>query len=144
MIIDYTLLLVLQGAAIFGAVAGMVGVFAILRQQSLLGDAISHAALPGSIMMFLLIKSKNTWILLVGGAVAGSVGTWMMHKVIVHTTLKKDAVLGILLSVFFGLCLVLMTVVQKYSLADQAILNKFLFGNVATLLPTDIFIIKII
>src|SRR5438477_150954 len=94
--------------------------------------------------MFLCTHSKNHWILLLGGAVVGSFGVWMVHYVLTHTTLKKDAVLGIVLSVFFGLGLVLMTVVQKYSLAEQAILNKFFFGSVATLLPIDILIIKII
>src|ERR1700678_2651254 len=117
MIIDYTLFLVLQGAAILGIVAGMMGVFALLRQQSLLGDAISHAALPGIVLMFLCTHSKNPWILLTGGAVVGSFGTWIVNIVLAHTTLKKDAVLGILLSVFFGLGLVLMTIVQKYSIA---------------------------
>src|SRR5579863_8856565 len=142
--VDYTLLLVLQGAALLGITAGMLGSFALLRQQSLLGDAISHAALPGIVVMFLCTHSKNPWVLLTGGAVVGSFGTWIVNSVLAQTTLKKDAVLGILLSVFFGLGLVLMTIAQKYSIAEQAILNKFLFGNVATLLPVDIFVIKII
>jgi manganese/zinc/iron transport system permease protein len=144
MIIDYTLILVLQGAVLLGVVAGMAGVFALLRQQSLLGDALSHAALPGIVLMFLCTYSKNPWVLLTGGALVGLCGTWMVNGILAYTTLKKDAVLGILLSVFFGIGLVLMTVVQKYSVAEQAILNKFLFGNVATLLPIDITVIKII
>src|SRR5579864_954279 len=144
MIGDYTALLVVQGAALLGMIAGMVGVFALLRQQSLLGDALSHAALPGIVIMFLITHSKNSWILLMGGAMAGIVGTGMVHYVLTRTTLKKDAVLGIVLSVFFGFGLVLMTVAQKYAVADQAILNKFLFGNVAILLPEDVMIIAAI
>lgn len=144
MMLDYTFSLVLQGAALLGIVAGMIGVFALLRQQSLLGDAISHAAFPGIVGMFLCTHSKNPWILLMGGIVVGNFGVWMVHSVLARTKLKKDAVLGIVLSVFFGLGLVLMTVVQKYSIAEQAILNKFLFGTVATLLPFDLLIIKAI
>lgn len=142
--IDYTLLLVLQGAALLGIVAGILGSFALLRQQSLLGDAVSHAALPGIVLMFLCTHSKNPWILLGGGALAGVVGVISMNYVLARTTLKKDAVLGIILSVFFGLGLVLMTVAQKIPTSNQAVLNKFLFGNVAILLPEDMRMIAII
>ncbi len=141
--IDYTLFLVMQGAAFLGTLAGMMGVFALLRQQSLLGDAISHAALPGIIIMFLCTYSKNPWILLSGGACAGIIGVWIMNTILANTRLKKDTVLGILLSVFFGLGLVLMTITQKYACADQAIINKFLFGTIATLLPVDLLVIKV-
>jgi len=142
--IDYTLLLVLQGAALLGITAGALGSFALLRQQSLLGDAISHAALPGIVLMFLCTHSKNPWVLLCGGAIAGVVGVLSMNYLCARTTLKKDAILGIILSVFFGLGLVLMTVAQKVPTSNQAILNKFLFGNVATLLPEDIVVIATI
>jgi manganese/zinc/iron transport system permease protein len=142
--VDYTLCLVLQGAALLGITAGALGCFALLRQQSLLGDAISHAALPGIVLMFLCTHSKNPWILLSGGAFAGIVGVMSMHYICTHTTLKKDAVLGIILSVFFGLGLVLMTVAQKIPTSNQAILNKFLFGNVSTLLNQDIHAIALI
>lgn len=142
--VDYTLLLVLQGAALLGIVAGALGSFALLRQQSLLGDAISHAALPGIVLMFLCTHSKNPWVLLCGGAVAGIVGVLSMNYLCSRTTLKKDAILGIILSVFFGLGLVLMTVAQKVPTSNQAVLNKFLFGNVATLLREDIAVIALI
>lgn len=142
--VDYTLLLVMQGAALLGLISGVLGCFALLREQSLLGDAISHAALPGIISMFLCTHSKNPWVLLTGGAIAGACGVLIMNRVVAKTTLKKDAILGIVLSVFFGFGLVLMTVAQKVPVASQAILNKFLFGNVATLLPGDIVVIQII
>lgn len=142
--VGYTLLLVMQGAALLGLVSGILGGFALLRQQSLLGDAISHAALPGIVTMFLCTHSKNPWVLLMGGAFAGALGVVIMNGVVARTTLKKDAILGIVLSVFFGLGLVLMTVAQKIPVASQAILNKFLFGNVATLLPVDILVIQVI
>jgi manganese/zinc/iron transport system permease protein len=140
----YTLFLVMYGASLFGITAGVLGCFALLRQQSLLGDAISHAALPGIVAMFLLTHSKEPWLLLIGGVVAGIGGVWCMNIVVAHTKLKKDAILGIILSVFFGLGLVLMTVAQKIPVGSQAVLNKFLFGSVATLLPVDIVIIQAI
>ena len=141
---NYTLAVVLQGAALLGITAGALGSFALLRQQSLLGDAISHAALPGIGLMFLCTHSKNPWVLLCGGALAGIIGVVSMNYIVAHTTLKKDAVLGIILSVFFGFGLVLMTVAQKVPTSNQAVLNKFLFGNVATLLEQDISVIALI
>jgi manganese/zinc/iron transport system permease protein len=141
---NYTLLLVLHGSILLGMISGILGTFALLRQQSLLGDAISHAALPGIVTMFLLTYSKNPWILLCGGALAGLIGVVSMHYICATTRLKKDAILGIILSVFFGLGLVLMTIAQKIPVCSQAILNKFLFGNVATLLPEDILIITLL
>ena len=141
---NYTSLIVLQGAVFLGITSGMLGTFALLRQQSLLGDAISHASLPGIVIMFLCTYSKDPWILLCGGALAGIFGVMCMNYICAHTKLKKDAILGIILSVFFGLGLVLMTVAQKIPVASQAILNKFLFGNIATLLVHDIQLITFI
>jgi manganese/zinc/iron transport system permease protein len=140
----YTFFLVIQGAALLGLLTGAIGVFALLRQQSLLGDALSHAAFPGIVIMFLLTYSKNSWLLLIGGACIGLLGIVFMNYVVRYTSLKKDAILGIVLSVFFGFGLVLMTIAQKVAGDKQIILNKFLFGNVATLLPSDIITIACI
>lgn len=139
----YTLLLVLLGVLMLGVTAGILGVFAFLREQSLLGDAISHAALPGIVIMFLLTQSKSPALLLCGGAIAGGIGTLFITFITHKTQLKKDAALGIVLSVFFGFGLMLLTYVQKKEIAQQGILNKFLFGSAATLLPEDILIIGI-
>jgi manganese/zinc/iron transport system permease protein len=81
---------------------------------------------------------------LCGGAIAGIIGVMCMNYMVAQTTLKKDAILGIILSVFFGFGLVLMTVAQKIPSSNQALLNKFLFGNVATLLEHDISAIALI
>jgi manganese/zinc/iron transport system permease protein len=137
---EYTVRIVLFGAIILGATAGMLGSFVLLRQQSLLGDAIAHASLPGIVTMFLLTGTRNPALLMIGASLAGTCGIFFMHCILSTTRLKKDAVLGIILSVFFGIGLVLLTVVQKSALPHQAILNKFLFGSVATLLYTDIMV----
>lgn len=140
--VDYTTLLVMCGASILGFTAGFLGVFAILREQSLMGDAISHAMLPGIVGSFMLTHSKNPLVLLAGGALSGIVGMICM-RFIITTHLKKDTAFGIILSVFFGFGLLLMTRVQKLPLANQAILNKFLFGNASTLLFFDVLVIVV-
>ena len=142
--IDYTLSIVILGTAILGITAGAMGVFALLRRQSLLGDAIAHAAFPGIVASFLLTYSKNPAILMLGGTITGCIGAFTVTLITYYSTLKKDAALGIVLSVFFGLGLVLMTITQKKPLASQAILNKFLFGNASTLLFDDIYVMAFI
>src|SRR3989338_8875967 len=135
--LDHTLKTVVLGASILGITSGALCAFAVLRQQSLLGDAISHASLPGVCFAFVLFHSKEPIILLLGAGLAGWLGTLLIMLITRMTRIKKDAALGIILSVFFGFVLVLLTVIQKMPLATQAGLNKFLFGNAATLLTKD-------
>lgn len=139
--VDYTVLIISIGTALLGIISGVLGVFSLLRQHSLLGDAISHAAFPGIAIAFLLTHSKNPAVLLFGGTVAGLIGAWCVTMITHTTRLKKDAALGIILSVFFGFGLVLLTHIQKLPISSQSVLNKFLFGNAATLLPQDLYLL---
>lgn len=135
---DYTLRNVALGSAILGIVSGALGTFAVLRKQSLLGDSISHAALPGVALAFMLTGSKTPIILLLGAAIAGWIGTLFILSIIRNTRLKEDSAQGIVLSSFFGVGLVLLTFIQKMPNAAQAGLDKFLFGQAATLMTEDI------
>jgi len=136
--LDYTLLLVLSGCLVLGAVAGTLGSFAVLRKQSLLGDAISHAALPGVAIAFLLTFSKHPAVLLLGALATGWVGTLFILLITRTTRIKHDTAMGIVLSVFFGLGLFLLTLIQRLPTASKAGLDKFLFGNASTLLRQDL------
>lgn len=138
---DYTLRVVALGSASLGVASGALGSFAVLRKQSLLGDAISHAALPGIALAFLLTGSKSPLVLVMGAAAAGLVGTLLVIGVVGATRVKEDSALGIVLSVFFGFGLVLLTYVQRRPDASQAGLDRFLFGQAATLLERDVAII---
>lgn len=138
---DYTLIVVLLGTALAGALAGMLGVFSLLRNQTLLGDAISHAALPGIACAFLLTHTKSPLLLLCGGVCSGALGALLIHLITEKSSLGRDAALGVVLSAFFGVGLVLLTVIQKQSISNQSILNKFLFGNAATLLADDLYVL---
>jgi manganese/zinc/iron transport system permease protein len=138
LVFDYTLRTVALGSATLGLVSGVLGAFAVLRRQSLLGDAISHAALPGIALAFLLTGSKAPLVLVVGAAIAGWLGTLAVMVAIRNTRIKQDAALGMVLSVFFGFGIVLLTVIQKMPEASQAGLDKFLFGQAATLVQRDV------
>jgi manganese/zinc/iron transport system permease protein len=135
---DYTLRTVALGAAILGIVSGMLGSFAVLRKQSLLGDAISHAALPGIVLSFLVTRSREPIVLMVGALIAGWVATLFMLSILRTTRIKDDTALGLVLSIFFGLGLMLLTFTQRLPDATQAGLDKFLFGQAATLLQRDV------
>lgn len=139
--IHYTLFLVTISTALLGAAAGALGVYIFLRKQSLMTDAISHATLPGIILFFLIFQTNNPLLLMTGGMITGMLGSVFVSYVHATTRLSIDALLGVVLSVFFGCGLVLMTQLQKTVCARQAVLNKFLFGNAALLLQSDLMFI---
>lgn len=144
LLFDYTLRTVALGAATLGIVSGALGTYAVLRGQSLLGDAISHAALPGIVAAFWLTHSKAPLVLILGAAVAGGAATLVVMAVTKTTRVKFDSALGLMLSVFFGLGLVLLTYVQKHAGAGQAGLDTFLFGQAAALVERDVVVMAIL
>ncbi len=141
---DYTLRTITLGTAILGAVTGMLGSFAVLRKQSLLGDAISHAALPGIAIAFLITGTKDTNILLLGALGSGLIGTFWIRGIVKKTHLKSDTALGLILSLFFGFGMLLLTFIQKQPNANQAGLDKYLFGQAATLVESDVWLMAIV
>ncbi len=138
LIFDYTLRNVALGSAILGLVGGVLGSFAVLRRQSLLGDALSHAALPGICLAYLLTGAKAPLVLLLGAGVAGWIGTLLILFIVRETRISEDSALGIVLSVFFGFGIMLLTFVQQRNDANQAGLDKFLFGQAATLVQEHV------
>lgn len=138
LIFDYTLRNVALGSALLGIVSGALGTFAVLRRQGLLGDALAHAALPGICLAFMITGEKTPILLMLGAAVSGWLGTLCLMYIIRHTVLDEDAALGIVLSVFFGFGIVLLTFLQRSGNANQAGLDKYLFGQAATLVAESV------
>lgn len=126
------------GAVLLGGIAGFLGVFAFLRQQSLLGDALSHAMLPGIAGAFLITGSANFFVLLSGAIVTGFVCSFCFSALERYTRLKRDAILGVLLSTFFGMGLMIITAMQKSSYTHGATIQGFFFGNAATIVFFDV------
>jgi len=137
-VLDHTLRTVALGSATLGLLAGMLGAFAVLRRQSLLGDAVSHAALPGIVLAFMLTGAKTPLVLMVGAALAGWAASLLVMLIVRTTRVKTDTALGLVLSVFFGGGMVLMSVVQRSAGAGQAGLESFLFGQAAAMLSDDL------
>lgn len=140
---DYTFRVVALGSCLLGVISGVLGCFAVLRKQSLLGDGISHSALPGIVFAFLLIGSKKTEALLLGALLSGLLAMLFIVNIVRHSRIKFDAAMALMMSVFFGLGLVLLTYVQKLPNSNQAGLSRFIFGQASTLLKRDIHIMMI-
>jgi len=135
---DHTLRTVALGAAVLGLLSGALGTFAVLRRQSLLGDALAHATLPGVVLAFLVTQERATPVLMVGAGLAAAAAALLITAVVRHTRIKQDAALAVVLSVFFGLGTVLLTVVASDGGAGQAGLDRFVLGQAATLVATDV------
>jgi manganese/zinc/iron transport system permease protein len=144
LIFNYTLRNVALGSALLGIVSGVLGCFAVLRRQGLLGDALAHAALPGICIAFLLTGSKSPIVLLIGAGIASWLGTLVILRVVRDTRISEDSALGVVLSVFFGFGIMLLTFIAKRNDANQAGLDKFLFGQAAALVASDVALMAVL
>ena len=143
LIFDYTFQVVAMGSALLGIISGILGTFAVLRKQSLLGDGVSHSALPGVVLAFLLTGSKNTEILLLGALITGLLATFGILGIVKFTRIKFDSALAMVLAVFFGGGLVFLTYSQKIPNANQAGLDRFIYGQTSAILVRDVWLMVI-
>lgn len=141
---DYTFRTVAVGCGMLGVLSGVLGSFAVLRRQSLLGDGVSHAALPGVVLAFLITGSKNTGVLLLGALITGLLSAVLINGITRHSKIKFDSALALVMSVFFGLGMVLLTWAQKRPDANQAGLKRFIYGQASTLLKEDTVLIALV
>ena len=137
---SYTTQMVLLGTALLGLASGIAGTFAVLRKESLIGDGLSHAALPGVVIAFLLTGIKDIEVLIIGAALSSITAAWLITITVENSKIKFDGALATILSAFFGLGMVLLTYLQSLNNAGQAGLSKFIFGQAATILARDVYI----
>ncbi|MDQ0231114.1 metal ABC transporter permease [Metabacillus malikii] len=135
---------VLIGTMLLGITSGVVGSFTLLRKQSLIGDAMAHAALPGVCIAFLLYGSKSLLWFLIGAAIAALLSSFIIQFIIHHSRIKEDSALGIIISVFFGFGIVLLTYIQHNGAGSQSGLDDFIFGQAASMVAEDVRLIMII
>lgn len=141
---DYTFQLVALGTGFLGLLSGIIGTYATLRKESLLGDALSHAALPGIAIGFLFIGRKEWLVLMIGAAVSGLFATFLIQWMSRKNVVKFDSALSLILSSFFGLGLVLLTYIQDQPNANQAGLDNFIYGQASSMLLSDVRMISMI
>lgn len=136
---DPNIRFVVIGAVLLTASSAIVGSFTFLNKRSLVGDAIAHAVLPGICLGFLMSGTKNPLFLIAGAFVTGWLSLVSVDFITRKTRIKEDTAIGLVLSVFFGFGIVLLTVIQKSGNAAQSGLDHFLFGKAAALVGEDLY-----
>jgi len=139
LLLDPNIRWILLATMLLGVSSGVLGSFAYLRKQSLMGDALSHAALPGVCIAFMLTGIKSLWFFMIGAGIAGAIATFGIGFITRHSRIKQDAALAIVLSAFFGLGIMLLTRIQQSGSGSQAGLDKFLFGQAAAMIQADVY-----
>lgn len=140
---------VMIGVTLLGMSAGIVGTFAVLRKRALMGDALSHATLPGIACAFLVAvafgaEGRTLPVLLLGAVISGVLGVLAVQAIVRYTRLPEDAAIGAVLSVFFGLGLVLISHIQTLGTGGQGGIAKFIYGQTATMRAWDAGVIGLV
>lgn len=132
------------GSMLLTASSALVGTFTFLDKRSLLGDAIAHAVLPGICLGFLLSGTKNPVFLISGAFLTGWLSLWCIEQITSRTRIKEDTAIGLILSVFFGIGILMLTAIQKSGNAAQSGLDQFIFGKAAALVGQDLLVFSIV
>ena len=138
---DYNTRVVIFGVGVLGAASGLIGSFMLLRKRALMGDALSHASLPGIGLAFLVggamgYEAKSEVGLLLGATLSGVLGVGVILVIRHQTRLKEDAAMGIVLSVFFGAGVALLAIAEQ-SAGSSAGLESFIYGKTASMRAAD-------
>ena len=143
----YNTRIVLLGTLLLGMCSGIVGTFMLLRKKALVGDVASHAALPGIGIAYLAVEAvspgagKSLPWLLAGASASAACGVIVTNLIQRTRLIKEDAALGIVLSLFFGAGLVLLTIIQGMKTGSAAGLGDFIFGKAAAMTAMDVTLI---
>lgn len=129
---------VLFGTLLLGIASGVLGSFALLRKQSLIGDAMAHAALPGVCLAFMIYGEKSIPVFLTGALLAGLLATYCIQAISKKSRIKEDTAIGLTLSVFFGFGIVLLTRITQSPTGNKSGLDAFIFGKAASLVGSDV------
>lgn len=137
---DPSVVAVTVGVILLTASAAVVGTFTLLKKKALVGDAVAHAVLPGVCLAFLLSGTKNPWVLIVGAFATGWLSLLIMDAITRRSKIKEDTAIALVLSVFFGVGILLLTYIQHAGNAAQTGLDSFLFGKAAALVGQDLIV----
>ncbi len=146
--LGYNATLVTVAAVLLGIAAGVTGTFLFLRKRALVSDAIAHATLPGIGLAFIALTlsgldGRHLPGLLAGSAITAMSGLFAVQWLSSRTRLSEDAAIGAVLSAYFSLGIVLLTVIQTMSTGQQAGLESFLLGSTAGMLLSDAILIAL-
>lgn len=135
---------VLVSTMILGIAAGTIGCIAYWKRQSLLSDSLAHAALPGVVIAFLLVQEKNLFILIFGAAISALIGAAFIEWITSSTRITEDTAMGMVLSIFYGFGIMMLTIANRTAGGNQSGLDKFIFGQAATMVRTDVYTMSVL
>ncbi len=131
----------LAGSMLLGVCCGLMGAFLVVRKLALMGDALSHAVLPGVALGFLWNMTKDPIAIFIGATIAGLLGAGTVQLIRNTTRHKEDAALGFVLASFFGVGICLFTMIQNIPGGNKSGLDKFMFGQAAALSQGDVWLL---
>lgn len=145
----YNARVVALGVAAFGLAAGALGCFVLLRGRALIADAAAHATLPGICLAFILAAGlgwnpRSLPLLLGGGALTAALGVLVAGALARGGRLRDDAAMALVISLGFGIGVVLVSVVQSLPVGGQAGLNSFILGQAAGMSAADATLIAVL
>ncbi|WP_181305391.1 metal ABC transporter permease [Rufibacter sp. XAAS-G3-1] len=127
--------IILTGALV-AICCSLLGCFLILRRMAMVGDAISHAVLPGIVLAFLFSGSREVWTMLLGAALLGVACTFLIEFFHKKANVPADASIGVTFTWLFALGIILISVYAGQVDLDQ---DCVLYGEIAYV-PLDIWI----
>lgn len=138
---DPSLRFALIGSLLLGLCCGLMGAFLVVRKLALMGDALSHAVLPGVALGFLWTMTRDPVAIFIGAVAAGLLGAGTVQVLRQTTRHKEDAILGFVLASFFGVGICLVTMIQNLPGGNKSGLDKFMFGQAAALGSGDVWLL---
>lgn len=122
-------------ACLVSIMCAMPGVFLVLRSVAMMSDAISHAILPGIVLMFFIVGSLESPLLLVGAAIAGMLTVVLTEFLMNTKQLKKDAAIGLVFPFFFSVGVILISLYARtvHLDIDMVLLGELVFAPFNTL-----------
>jgi manganese/zinc/iron transport system permease protein len=135
---DPNVVAVVIGSVLLTSSSAVVGTFTFLRKKALVGDAVAHSVLPGICLAFILSGTKNPLYLILGAFATGWLSLVLIDNITTRSKIKEDSAIAIILSVFFGIGILMLTHIQHSGNAAQTGLDSFLFGKAAALVGSDL------
>ncbi|GGP11410.1 metal ABC transporter permease [Oceanobacillus neutriphilus] len=129
---------VMASTMILGIAAGGIGCLAYWKRQNLMSDALSHAALPGVVVAFLIIQEKNLLLLVIGAALSALLGAFFIQWFTSASRITEDTAMGMTLSVFYGVGVMLLAIANRSPGGNQSGLNNFIYGQAAAMVRSDV------
>ncbi len=117
---------------------GLLGAFLILRKMAMVGDAISHAVLPGIVLAYLIAETRESIPMLIGAAALGVLTTVIIEVLYRNARLQSDASIGITFTWLFAVGIILISLYTGQVDLDQ---DCVLYGEIAYV-PLDLWITK--